>query len=111
MGRRPYARQMRDTITYQLPSATRTRAGELQWGAQVSAPARVSEDLQVVRTGADTEVVATHLVATYAPLVDQARVWLPGADTNEASAAVLVRAVKSERPTTGGDLLYEARLG
>ena len=110
MGRRPFAQAHTQMITYQRPTGV-TRAGKLTYGAQATARAHVEEDSQVVRTGADTEEITSHWLQTYAPLVEQARVWVPGANPARVEEAFLVRQLKSAAPLTGGDTMYEARVG
>jgi hypothetical protein len=80
-------RQLRQTISIALPSGTTTRYGEVNLGAITTMPARV-EELDQELIDEDGEVRRTsHRIITEGALRLDARVWLPGVASSDATAA------------------------
>lgn len=101
--------KMHQTVTF-ATKATVDGYGDPTFSAQTAISARVESKRDILRGTDGTEIESNHVVfsATQIPL--DARVWLPGDNTADDSAARRVvdsRAIPSLRNT---QVLYEARL-
>jgi hypothetical protein len=99
-----------DTFAYALPSG-RGADGERTYSSVVTGVAgRLVYTTERTQTVDEQEVVTTHRLATEAPLVQGARVWVDGADTTSVAAALSVRSVARASDLGGAGTLYEVRL-
>ena len=98
-----------DLITYALPSGVDVYGAQTYAAAVAGVAALVVEDLQVIRTVDEEEVVTSHRVSLETALPEGARVWL-AATEGAVGDALFVRAAKSSSGF-GFGILCEARVG
>ena len=99
-----------DTVTVAAKSGV-SGYGDPSYGAQAEVDARVEYDRKVISGPDGTELVTTHVIASSTTEIALgSRVWLPGADTDEAVEAKLVVYVKAASIPDGSDTIYEARV-
>lgn len=79
-------RLFQQTVTYALITG-RDTYGKQTLGPQSTARARVEPTSKVIRDVAQVEHVAAHVVYTAAAITLDHRVWLPGSNTADATAA------------------------
>jgi len=98
-----------DTISYKVRSGFSD--GDYTWGSLATAAARVEEYPKIVRSVSGEELAASHRIATETDIPTHARVWLPGADTNDATESYSILRRDKAKTLDGAYTLYLLTLG
>jgi len=102
------AEYMTDTIT--LADRTGATGGTPSFGAQYAAAARVeASDKKILGTDGN-ELQAEHAIVTETEIKTTTRIWLPGDDTADNTAARRALRIKHAREADGSGGHYEAWL-
>jgi hypothetical protein len=101
---------MVDTITLQDATGV-DGAGEPTYsGSKYTALCRWEQVTRLVTGPTRNEVQADDAIATTTPITWTTRIWLPGADTTDVSAAKRPKAIKHAREMDGSGGHYEVYL-
>lgn len=95
------------TISYAL-FESRNTSGDRTYGAPQPSIARVERYQQIVRSGANEELLSSHKLALPFDLPAESRVWLAGATQDAKSALTVI--TSSSAVTRAGHTLCEAVL-
>lgn len=104
MGR--FTHLLTDTVTYASPS-TVSAMGDVTYGTQATAAARVEYDYRIVDAGDGKKLELTHTIVTETAIPKGARVWLPGDSIGSTAAAKIVVFQSLASVPDGSDTLYE----
>jgi hypothetical protein len=91
--------------------ATTNAKGVATYGAPVAVPARVWQQSGVVENAQGEQVKTSHIVHTEHQVLPNDRVWIPGASTSDASAALTPVTIVAHQSIRGDVVLYEVTLG
>lgn len=101
---------LNQTVSYKTKSATDVN-GDATLSSLATIPARVESKTIVFRTADGIERVSSHVIYTETLLPLGAQIWVPGADTGDASEAREVLQTGGSPAIRGSQVLYKAVLG
>ena len=99
-----------ETITYKTPGSV-DKWGTLGFGAAVTVPAAVEQNTRFFRGDEGNERESSHVIVTEVQIPEGSRVWIPGADTLDDEAAIVVMKSVAAPTRTTGLFMYESYLG
>lgn len=104
-----WAHRLLSTVTYKTKSGFAD--GDFTWAAASTAAARVWKQYRVARGPGGQELISTHKVALTTDVPEGARVWLPGADTDDDGESYAVLWRETAATLDGSYTLYILHLG
>lgn len=107
MGRASHL--LRQIVYVAEPTGQRTLHGDPAFGTPRPVRCRYQAGKRLVESVTGGEIQADHVLCTERALALDARVWLPGRDTSDASQALRVLTVRSAT-TFDGEALFESYL-
>lgn len=100
---------LRATLTYRTRTGLGDR-GDPTWSAAATCPARIDYRHGIVRGPGGEKLAYGVRIVTQVEIPVGARVWLPGADTASADAALTVLGADHAESIADGRTVYEAVL-
>lgn len=104
-----WSHRLLSAVTYKTRSGFSD--GDYTWSAASTAKCRVEQYPRIVQGVGGEELQASHRVATTTNIPVHARVWLPGADTNDDSESYAVLRREEAYLLDGSYTLYILTIG